>query len=789
MDEFVAWLTDDAASGRIRYRHTDPERTATYGDLSVHPRVEAALDDQGIDRLYRHQTDAIEAVRAGENVVVATPTASGKSLIYTIPATESVLESGARTLYLAPMRALINDQEAALEAFLDGLGFGPPIEVAQYTGQQTRAEKRAIRSEMPHIVLTTPDMLHMGILPYADQLWDWLFDSLDYVVIDEIHEYRGVFGSHVALLLRRLGRVCDRFNSSPTFICCSATIGNPTEHAAAVTGEPTASFSLVDRDTSATGRRHWLFWNPPLKDDAGDGNGPDAGGNRRSPHPESAKLLADLIQRGHQGLVFTGARQTAERYAERTGSMLASRGQGSLADDVGAYQAALTQDRREQLEGRLKNGSLRGVWSTNALELGIDIGSLDAVVLDGYPGTRMETFQRAGRAGRGTDASLVALVGGRDQLDQYLMANPETLFEEPPERAIVNPENEELMPGHLRCAARERWLSTDDEAVFGESYPAMVRTLAERGTLERRSTRAGTRWCDAEADNPHLSVSLRQIEEREIRLVDAARDSTIASLPFSDALRDAHPGAIYYHQGRTFEVDTLDLEHDRGELRETTATHFTKAIREKEVTVDAVRDRTTLEHWGGVTAMLADATIRQRIEAYMRYDGPDDDGIQVPLDEPLPETTLRTATLVLAIPEAIEAAVRDRSDEQGGFIGALHAVEHAIISLFPLEMLCDRRDVGGLSITSHPATDRGTIFVHDGHPGGVGLARGGYAVIDELLERTRDLIAGCPCASGCPACVQSPHCGNANTALEKDLAVALLEELASRGSIDAGPKT
>ncbi|MFB6148917.1 MAG: DEAD/DEAH box helicase [Halobacteriales archaeon] len=784
MDAFIEWLTDQPrATDRIQYREHTPARAPQFADLDVHHRVERALDAEGIDQLYDHQVAAIGVIRAGDNAVIATPTASGKSLVYTVPAIERALEAGTRTLYIGPMRALINDQEAAMEAFIDGLGFGPRVELAQYTGQQTQHEKQEIREREPHVLLTTPDMLHLGILPHAHRLWEWLFRSLDLIVIDEIHEYRGIFGSHVALVLRRLARLCERFDASPQYVCCSATIGNPVEHASAVTNEPPESFALVDRDTSATGPRTWLFWNPPRKQRAGDS--PDdpadegsAGGERRSPHPETAQLFCDLLQHGHQTLVFTNSRQTAERYAQRSASLLRDRGETALADAVVAYQAALTQDRRETIEAGLQDGTVRGVWSTNALELGIDVGGLDAVLLDGYPGTRMETHQRAGRAGRGTDPCLVALIGGQDQLDQYLMANPATLFDAAPERAMVNPANEELLPDHIRCAARENWLKPDDTAFFGDAFPDLVSELTADGDLERRETTHGIRWTDAGDEYPQQSVNLRTIDDREIQLIDTGRDETIASLGFGDALRDAHPDAIYYHQGRTYEVAAFQPEKGRALLRETTATYHTRALRQKDITVERELDEKVLDDHADVSVRFAEVTIRERVDGYMRYDGPDDDGTRVEFPEPLPDTEIRTQALYFTIPPRIERTVRAMNDREDGFAGAIHAVEHGMISLFPLELLCDRRDIGGLSTPRHPHTGRSTIFIHDGHPGGVGLARGGFDAVASLLTQTRELISDCRCPAGCPACIQSPHCGNANSPLAKELAVELLDALA-----------
>jgi DEAD/DEAH box helicase domain-containing protein len=359
------------------------------------------------------------------------------------------------------------------------------------------------------------------------------------------------------------------------------------------------------------------------------------------------------------------------------------------------------------------------------------------------------------------------------------MANPSAFFEEPPEQALVNPFNDELLPNHVRCAARENWLKTDDEAYFGDDFPEVVAALEEAGDLERRSTQYGTRWTFDGDENPQMSTSLRTIEEHEIRLVDAARDDTIARLSLSDALRDAHPGEIYYHQGRTYEVADIDIDRGRAVLRETNATYYTRAIREKEITVETELDERVVDSHSGLPVTLAEATITQRIDRYMRYHGPDDDGEVVEIVEPLPETSLRTETLCFPIPSSVEEGIRSASEDEEGFIGALHALEHGMISLFPLKLLCDRRDIGGLSTALHPDTGRGTVFIHDGHPGGVGLARGGFDSIGELFEETRAMIAACPCESGCPSCVQSPHCGNANMALNKELAVELVSLLES----------
>ncbi|MFW5905326.1 MAG: DEAD/DEAH box helicase, partial [archaeon] len=451
MDDIASWLANRPYyDGQLTHERVVDAQEATTRSIPLEDRLAGALADRGIDDLYDHQASAIEAVRDGSDVVLATPTASGKSLSYTVPAFERAIDHGGRTLYVAPQNALIADQEAALSDLAADLGFGSRVSVAQYTGRLSDAEKRAVRDRRPTVVLTTPDMLHYALLPYGHRIWDWFFESLETVVIDEVHEYRGVFGSHVSLVFRRLARMADRFDADPQYVACSATIGNPVAHASGVTGRPESSFTLVDEDASSRGPKRWLFWNPPLHQ-GGDGR-------RRSNHVETRRIFADLVQRDLQTLVFTRARQTAERYAQDSASTLRDRGETDLANRIAAYQAALKADRRRELEADIDAGEVRGVWSTNALELGVDIGTLDAVLLDGYPGTRMNTFQQAGRAGRGDDESLVVLVAGEDQLDQYVMAHPEALFDGDPERAVVNPANERLLDDHLLCAARETWL-------------------------------------------------------------------------------------------------------------------------------------------------------------------------------------------------------------------------------------------------------------------------------------------------------------------------------------------
>ncbi|WP_144904441.1 DEAD/DEAH box helicase [Halobellus captivus] len=784
MDELVDWIK------QRRYytdQITDHRRvegaSAEYADVELEPRLEKSLTERGIDRLYRHQAETIEAVRDGENVVLATPTASGKSLAYTVPAFERAMDHGGRTLYLGPQNALIADQEETLADLARGLGFGSRVSVDQYTGRLSQSEKRDVRDRRPTVLLSNPDMVHYALLPHAHRLWEWFFGSLETVVIDEIHGYRGVFGSHVALTLRRLDRICERFGSDPQYVCCSATIGNPVEHAARVTGRAAETFRLVDEDTSATGTKHWLLWNPPEYASeqsvatSADGNTTRESGRRRSSHVEAENLFVDLVSRGLQTLAFTRARQTAERYATESASDLRERGERDAAASVTAYQAALNHDRRREIESGLHDGSVRGVWSTNALELGVDVGELDAVLIDGYPGTRMSAFQQAGRAGRGDDDALVVLVGGEDQLDQYLLRHPEEFWTGDPERAVCDPANDELLPDHVASAAAENWLRADDEQHFGESFPDVVRSLSEAGRLERRETEEGTRWTHSGGGSPQHEMSLRTIERREIDLLDSRSNEVISSLSFTDALRDAHRGAIYHHQGTTYEVTGLDLDRDLAILQPTWADYYTRVLHDKTITVEEDRRAKSLSSRSETEIRFAEVTMRKQITGFERRDPRRGEAIgRETLD--LPETTLRTTALYFTVPDDVEREMRETGGEYG-FNGGIHAAEHGMISLFPLSFLCDRGDIGGLSTPHHSHTGRSTIFVYDGYPGGVGLAESGYDEIETLLRRTREMIADCDCADGCPACVQSPHCGNANDPLSKAEAVCLLDALST----------
>ena len=851
VSDTLSWISDRGyyADQTVHYRVVDGQEAVTR-DLEVSPPVASTLSIQGIDQLYAHQANAINAVQDHRNAVVATPTASGKTLTYVLPALERAIDHQGKTLYIAPYRALINDQEETFQTMAADLGFDASVSIGVQTGEVSSRQRKEIKQSQPDVLLITLDQLHLSLLPYAHSPnhWRWLFQQLETVAIDEVHMYRGVFGSHASLIFRRLNRLCEHYGIEPDYICCSATIGNPVEHAAAVTGQPADSYTLVDDDTSSSGDRHYVFWNPPLKNDTnqdepqdiddddhppstelhdekvttdgGDSQGdpPDSlstsqpdntdttpastpdtskntasetdespfsisepvdvgGGERLSNHAESVRLLADLVEKGYQTLVFTESRQGAEQNAEWTDAILRERAQHDLADSIHAYHAGLDDDRRRELEAKLQDGEAMGVWSTNALELGIDIGTLDAVLLDGYPGTRMQTFQRAGRAGRGDDECLVILVGSDNPLDQHALGNPEDLFDGGAEHAAVNPINDEILPDHVVCAASEHYLSPSDKSHFGPDLPEVITTAEDAGRLKRTDEKR-VRWGATES-NVQWNTDIRDIDNRQIDLIDRNRDEQLVSLEYSAAVRDAHPESIYVHQKQKYRVTELDLQDDIAWVESTSTNEITKAIRDKEIVLEDTIDTETIALDGvELQATLSKMTVKEVVTGYLHFDYPDDDNpIEKSFDEPLPPSELKTAGFHLSIPKKVENQMLSRVEDDEMYLGALHAIEHTLISLLPMEVLCDRRDVGGLSILSHPQTINGTIFVHDGYTGGAGLTRTAFESLDELLAQVRETIKMCSCDGGCPSCVHSPHCGNANRLLEKEEAIILLDEL------------
>ena len=707
-----------------------------------------ALRTMGATRLYSHQLEAYERVSSGENVIVATATASGKSLCYKVPAFENALANPRnRALFLYPTKALAQDQLQKIGK-LNLRGVHP----ATYD----RDTPKALRSELrrrSNVILTNPDMLNVGLLPSHDSLWADFFRNLRIVAVDEAHLLRGVFGSHVAAVLRRLRRVAELHGADPKFVLTSATIANPLELAEVLTGLP---FALVDRDGASSGERRVLFRNPPLKD--------EEKGDRRSMLTEGAFVFSRLVEQGVRTIAFAKSRKAAEliyRYAaDRLGPDLARR--------ISPYRAGYTVRERREIEGRLFRGELLGVVSTNALELGVDVGSLDAVVCCGYPGSVASIWQQWGRAGRGKEPALAVYIAGRDSLDQYLYENPEKVLGRRVESARLTLENPYILGPHLLAAAYEAPLEEEDERYFGFAYTGVAEQLVESGAL----VETGGRMHYARGDNPAWDISLRSADSASVLVADKEGE-VIGTVEARRAPKELHPGATYLHRGRAYEVEDLNLAAYTALVRRVPNRYYTRVKVETDVEIleeFAERDLANGAklHWGRVRTT-------DIVTFYKKIQVSDSRELGVfPLD--LPPTTFETRGLWLTLPPLppSNGPVRPSFVE---FLGALHAAEHATIGLLPLFAMCDRVDIGGLSVAAHRQTGLPTVFVYDGYPGGVGISERGYGAFEELARDTLSALVRCPCKKGCPACVQSPKCGNWNEPLSKSGAVAVLRYL------------
>jgi DEAD/DEAH box helicase domain-containing protein len=745
--------------GQIAHVQRIPGRDARYGELDrpLHSALQDRLEAQGIRRLYVHQTEAVNAARSGQNVTVVTATASGKTLCYNLPVLDAVLnDNHARAFYLFPTKALAQDQLGKLNDF----GLFPTARFAAYDGD-TPAEERRYVKRGAHIVLTNPDMLHLGILPYHAS-WSGFLANLRYVVVDEMHTYRGVFGAHVAQILRRLRRLCVHYGADPQFLCCSATIANPAELTLKLADihDPV----VIAGNGAPAGPRTFVFWNPPFTD--------ADQAQRRSANVEATALFTDLVAQGVRNITFARARKSTElilRYARNT----FDRHLPELSRRITSYRAGYTVRERRAIEEALFSGALIGVTATNALELGVDVGGLDATVMTGYPGTIASTWQQAGRAGRGGEESLAILVAMSNPLDQFLMRHPDYFFGRAHERAVVDPDNRRILAAHLRCAAYERALRPEELRAFGPNARSCLQTLTDEGKLFWR----GGRWNYAGTDYPAAGVNIRSASNGVFRIVDSERnDRLIGTVETNVAYRTVHPGAVYLHMGETYLVERLDVEARTASARASDAQFYTETGESSDIQVPGSTYIHKHEPMGRTVKFYADVVVTNQVTYYQRKKLYTDEVLEV-VDLDLPEQTFETEAFFFVVPDEI----RKRLVAAGADLaGSIHAVEHAAIGMMPLLCTCDRWDVGGVSHCDHPDTQQPTIFIYDGYPGGVGIAEATYEMLEELLRATHATIADCPCADGCPSCVQSPKCGSNNEPLDKQGARYLLELLLAR---------
>ena len=752
-----ALSADPDIGSRLARLDVVPARPARYGETekALHPEVLERLAARGAERLYVHQAEAVDRLRAGRSVALATGTGSGKSLCYQAPITESVLAGGKDTaLLLFPTKALAHDQLRSLRSWLV-----PGMRAVAYDGD-TPTEERASLRRTANVVLTNPEMLHTGILPYHDR-WATFLMRLRYVVVDELHTLRGIFGSHVAHLLRRLRRVCLHYGAQPAFCFASATIGNPAALAGELCGLPV---DAVDDDGSPRGPRAVALLDRPMVD--------PAGGRRASATAEVGALVAHLVGAGLRTIAFSPSRRSAELVARQAQRRLEDR-TPSLAGAVAAYRGGYLPEERRQLETALTKGELLGVAATNALELGIDVAGLDAVVLQGFPGTLASFWQQAGRAGRALQPSAAILVAGDDQLDRWYLDHPTQLFTRSLEPAVVNPTNPFVAEPHVGCAAYELPLSSDDPVLgsgaagaLGDAVDDAVRALVLADALKPRAGKMY--WARPEAPAPH--VGLRTGSSVEYRLYEEQSGRLVGTVDSVRVFHVAHPGAIYLHQGRQYRVEHLDLDDAYALLAPVELDEYTQPRHDIDI---AITKEARSRPGGRSTLHLGAVEVTTTTVAYQRRRIGSGEVLETVALE-LPPRTLSTRAGWYTVP--VEVAVAAGLDVVS-VLSAAHAAEHALIGMLPLFAICDRWDVGGVSMAVHPATGEPTIFIYDGYPGGAGIAELAFDAADRHVASATDVVAACPCEAGCPSCVQSPKCGNWNEFLSKADAVALLRSM------------
>ncbi len=751
---FEALLEEFAADGRLVHIEHLPQQPERFGTLrrALPEWLDPELDAQP---LWEHQAEAIDLIRSGRNVVIATGTASGKSRCFQLPIAEAVTDTvrPGTALLLYPTKALAHDQLRAFEE-----AEYPRLVAGTYDGDATPEEKASIRDNA-NVVLTNPEMLHGGLLPRHEK-WDTFFMRLRYVVVDELHVLRGVFGTHVAHVLRRLRRICRHYGANPTFVFTSATIGHPERLAEGLCGAPV---DAITDDGSPKGPRRFALLDPPVID--------EASGARSSTNSEVATVAAALIESGHRTITFCRSRKGTELIA----ADISRRVPGHLKRSVVSYRAGYLTEERRAIEDELSAGTLRGVVATSALELGVDIGDLEACVLNGFPGTISSMWQQAGRAGRRQDPSVTVMVAGDDQLDRYLMRHPREVFERPPEPAVINTANPYILGPHLACAAYELPLSWDDLRFWSETeLHDGVRDLVRDGQLRlRRRRRNGheepfAHWCGT--GFPSRGIGLRKGSSGEIKIIDHQSERLIGTVDESRAPTSVHDGAVYLHRGQSFEVVRLDLDAGHARVIECDNTTYTQARSDTDIRVLGVHQSRRV---GNATLFLGEVEVLTEVKGYQLRDT---FSRKILANESLdlPDQRLHTRAFWYVVDTtAIDAVVTAGGDPAG----TLHAAEHAAIGMLPLFTICDRWDVGGVSTVHHHDTDGPTVFIYDGYPGGAGIAELGWEAGTKHLEATLEAIRSCPCRGGCPSCVQSPKCGNGNEPLDKSGAVTLLDSI------------
>jgi DEAD/DEAH box helicase domain-containing protein len=733
--------------GRIVAESSEEERDSNLVALprSLDSNLVERLRAVGVKKLYSHQRAALETA-ASSNLIVTSGTASGKSLAFNLPVLDGIAaDAKRRALYLYPTKALAQDQARSLAALRP-----PNLREAIYDGDTPREERPAIRRRS-NLVLTNPDMLHVGILPHHKSWGDFLA-NLEWVVVDEAHTYRGVFGSHVANVLRRLRRIARAYGGEPRFLLASATIANPVGLAEELVGTP---FELIDDDGAPRSGREIAMWNPPLID--------KATGTRRSPLGEAADLLAELVSHGVRTICFLKSRRGIELIQRFARESLEARGKPELAARIAPYRGGYTPQQRREIEERLTSGDLLAVVATDALELGIDIGELDAAICVTFPGTVASLRQMWGRAGR-RRRGLAVYVAGQDALDQFFCRHPEEFIGRAVEAAILDHENEQIASRHMVAAAYELPLSEKDAEVYGPGWKERAERLVSVGELRE----AGGRVMPRSSEFVAAKVPLRSASTDSVAVIERESGEMLGLVESERAFTTIHPGAIYLHLGRSYEVEQLDLRGRRAIVSRFDGDWYTRPKKETEIYIERVREQRSTS---GVELHFGEVSVTEQVIAYQRVSIAEQEPFDIVALE-LPEQQFVTQALWYVLPERLSRALPTEV-----LLGSLHATEHGQIAVLPLIAMCDRWDIGGLSTNVHFQTGRSTIFIYDGHPGGVGITLRGYEQFERLLGDAERLIAECPCESGCPSCVQSPKCGNLNEPLHKEGALELMRTM------------
>lgn len=751
----------------VRAEPARPSEPVDWPDW-VLPALRDHLVDNGITAPWSHQVATAQHAWEGRDVVVATGTASGKSLGYQLPVLSRLAaEPTASCLYLSPTKALAQDQRAGLARLCSQVPELRGVMVASYDGDTPTEARRTVRDDA-RILVSNPDMVHASMLGQS-QRWSRLLRTLRFIVVDECHVYRGVFGAHVSLVLRRLLRLAARAGAEPTIVLASATTAEPERHAARLTGCPTVA---VTEDGSPQGERTVALWEPGFREDVVGEHGAPV---RRAATTESAGIMARLIAEGARTLTFVRSRRGAEITALACAEDLSAAGRPGDAARIASYRAGYTPEARRELERRLDDGELLGLAATSALELGIDVGGLDAVVSCGFPGTVASFRQQAGRAGRRGQGCLVVMVAGDNPLDTYLVHHPEALLDKPVEASVFDPSNPYILAGHLLCAAAEAPLSDADIGDFGESAGRVVDALVAEGSLRRRPRGV---FCDLEISGEvHGRVSIRGGAGEEVVIVDQASGRVLGTVDAARAVSEVHDGAVYVHQGETYLVDGLSLADSVCLVHPETPEWTTRA--EETVDIRVERVRRTREIGGtdsapsGVWTADVDVEVSHQVTGYQRRTLDGEVLTTVPLD--YPAQRLHTRAVAYTVDPGV---LFDLGIEEPLWPGALHAAEHAAIGLLPLLATCDRWDIGGVSTVLHVDTGFPTVYVYDGYEGGAGFAEAGFERFARWMAMTADTVESCACESGCPSCVQSPKCGNGNDPLFKHGAAVLLRVLA-----------